>query len=110
MDNIIVIAQQLSKEGKIPTTALLKARLPKDTPLPMIIKGLKMWKENPHKEVQNTTKSALISTNKNENNDSFDTLLDARIEQAIAPLISEITQLKAKLTRLQKQCLTEDKN
>jgi hypothetical protein len=110
MDSIILIAQQLSKEGKVPTTALLKARLPKDVPLPAIIQGLKLWKENPRKEIEKPTNTAIISTAENKDGSSLDALLDGRIEQAIAPLISQINQLKIELANLQKQLIKEDKN
>ncbi len=76
MERIILIAQQLSREGKVPNTALIKARLPKNVPLPMIIQGLKMWKENPQKEINVATEPALTACAGNENSGSFDALLD----------------------------------
>lgn len=110
MDRIILIAQQLSKEGKVPTTALLKARLPKNVPLPTIIQGLKMWKDNPQKEIDIPTEPALTACAGSENSGSFDALLDARIKQALTPLISQINELKSEITELQKQLTKEDKN
>ena len=110
MDRIILIAQQLSKEGKVPNTALIKARLPKNVPLPMIIQGLKMWKENPQKEINIPTEPALTASAESENSSSFDALLDAKIKQALAPLVSQINELKTEIDNLQKQLTTEDKN
>ena len=110
MDRIILIAQQLSKEGKVPTTALIKARLPKDVPLPMIIQGLQKWKENPHKEINIQTEPALTACADSENSGNFDALLDARIKQALTPLVAQINELKTKIAALQKQLTTEDKN
>jgi len=110
MDRIILIAQQLSREGKVPTTALVKARLPKNVPLPVIIQGLKVWKENPQKEISAPTESALTADIDNENSGSLDALLDARIKQALTPLITQIDKLKAEIAALQKQLTTEDKN
>ncbi|MCW8996212.1 MAG: hypothetical protein OQK77_10415 [Psychromonas sp.] len=110
MDRIILIAQQLSKEGKVPTTALIKSRLPKTVPLPAIIQGLKMWKENPHKEIDCASPPNLDGSPSNQGVDSFDALLDAKIKQAIAPLITQINTLKAEISDLRKQFTTEDKN
>lgn len=110
MDRIILIAQQLSKEGKVPTTALIKARLPKNTPLPVIIQGLKEWKENPHKEIDIPTEPALTACTDSESSGSFDALLDAKIKQALTPLIAQIDELKTEIAALQKQLTREDNN
>jgi len=96
MDRIILIAQQIAKEGKTPNTAMLKARLPKNVPLPAIIQGLKMWQENPNKEIEMPTEPALIANAKTESG-SFDILLEAKIATMISPLKDEIEQLKAEL-------------
>lgn len=110
MENIILIAQQLSKEGKVPTTALLKARLPKTTSLPMIIQGLKMWKENPHKEINISAASSTITNTDATTCNSFDALIDSRIKQAIAPLVTQIKELKKEIVTLQKQLTMENTN
>jgi hypothetical protein len=99
MDRIILIAQQIAKEGKIPNTAMVKARLPKNIPLPTIIQGLKLWQENPNKEIQIPTEPALIANEKVENG-SFDALLEAKITTMLAPLKAEIEQLKAEINTL----------
>jgi hypothetical protein len=96
MDRIILIAQQIAKEGKTPNTAMLKARLPKNVPLPAIIQGLKLWQENPNKEINAPTEPALITNTKTELG-SFDILLEAKINEILAPLKNEIEQLKAEL-------------
>ena len=85
MDRIILIAQQIAKEGKTPNTAMLKARLPKNVPLPAIIQGLKLWQENPNKEINAPTEPALITNTKTELG-SFDILLEAKINEILAPL------------------------
>jgi hypothetical protein len=115
MDRIILIAQQIAKEGKIPNTAMIKARLPKNVPLPAIIAGLKSWQENPNKKIiseQAPTFDQHSATDMN----SFDALvdlkldaklnakLDTKIIKMITPLIKpledEIEQLKAELKAL----------
>ena len=99
MDRIILIAQQIAKEGKTPNTAMIKARLPKNIPLPTIIQGLKLWQDNPNKEIEAPTEPALIANTKTENG-SFDILLESKITEMLAPLKSEIEQLKAELKTL----------
>jgi hypothetical protein len=103
MDRIILIAQQIAKEGKTPNTAMIKARLPKNIPLPNIIQGLKLWQENPNKEIIGATEPALIANEKIEQG-SFDKLLaatiDSKIQTLTAPLKDEIQQLKANLKAL----------
>ena len=99
MDRIILIAQQIAKEGKTPNTAMLKARLPKNVPLPTIIHGLKLWQENPNKEIDTPTEPALIANAKTERG-SFDILLEAKITEMLTPLKDEIEQLRADLKTL----------
>ncbi|MCP4321785.1 MAG: hypothetical protein GY787_08025 [Alteromonadales bacterium] len=99
MDRIILIAQQIAKEGKTPNTAMVKARLPKNVPLPTIIQGLKLWQENPNKEIETATEPALIANTKSESG-SFDILLEAKIKEMLTPLKDEIEQLKAELKLL----------
>jgi len=108
MDRIILIAQQLSKEGKVPNTALIKSRLPKNIPLPMIIQGLKMWKENPHKEINIASQPTPHTVS--EESGSFDLLLDTKIQQALAPLLAEIKSLQIEVARLQQQLTKEEQN
>lgn len=105
MDSIILIAQQLKSEGKVPSTALIKSRLTIDVSLPMIIRGLKMWKENPDKEINQTTEPTPTNATKNE---TLEQLITLKVEQAIAPLKAEIIKLKTEIKRLNK-LTTEDK-
>ncbi|WP_022942443.1 hypothetical protein [Psychromonas hadalis] len=104
MDRIILIAQQIAKEGKTPNIAMIKARLPKNIPLPIIIQGLKLWLDNPNKEINVPTEPALMANEKTETTGSFDALLSAKIEAKIeillAPLKDEIKQLRAELKTL----------
>jgi uncharacterized small protein (DUF1192 family) len=99
MDRIILIAQQIAKEGKTPNTAMIKARLPKNVPLPAIIQGLKMWQDNPNKQIDKPTEPALVNNTATETG-SLDQLLAAKIELQLAPLKDQIEQLKAELKTL----------
>ena len=97
MDRIILVAQQLAKEGKIPNTALIKARLPKNTPLPVIIQGLKLWQENPNKQIDTPTELALTGATMQQMTGSIDEMINLKIAQAITPLTAEINELKNQL-------------
>lgn len=97
MDRIILVAQQLVKEGKTPTTALIKSRLPKNTPLPAIIQGLKQWQDNPNKQIDTPTEPSLTGTSSPSISGSIDEIIESKIAQAIAPLKEEINALKAKI-------------
>ena len=101
MDHIILIAQQIAKEGKTPNTASIKARLPKNTPLPMIIQGLKMWQENPDKEIESTPVATSNTTADKKESGTIDAIIEAKIEEKIAPLQKEISQLKDTITSLE---------
>lgn len=100
MDRIILIAQQIAREDKIPNIAMIKARLPKNIPLPTIIQGFKLWQDNPNKEINVPTEPALMANTKTEANGSFDALLNAKIELMLAPLRDEIKQLRVELKTL----------
>jgi len=108
MDRIILIAQQLSKEGKVPNTALIKSRLPKNIPLPLIIQGLKMWKENPQKEIN--IASLPTTHTATDNSVSLDRLLEIKINQALAPLHAQIKSLQTEVARLQQQLNQKEQN
>lgn len=107
MDRIILIAQQIAKEGKQPNTALIKARLPKNVPLPVIIQGLKIWMNDPDKVVNIP---AEVSASENlANNTNIDTLIDTKINQAIEPLIKQVELLTQQLIDLTKQLKIQEK-
>tara|TARA_R110001583_G_scaffold33530_5_gene113245 strand:- start:1352 stop:1696 length:345 start_codon:yes stop_codon:yes gene_type:complete len=100
MDRIILVAQQLAKEGKTPNTALIKARLPKNTPLPAIIQGLKLWQDNPNKQINTPTEPALTGAMIQQSDASLEQIINSKIEQAITPLKEEINTLKAQIEAL----------
>ncbi|WP_160060792.1 hypothetical protein [Psychromonas sp. L1A2] len=107
MDRIILVAQQLAKEGKTPNTALIKARLPKNTPLPAIIQGLKLWQDNPNKQINTPTEPALTGATAQQIVGSIDEIINSKIAQAITPLKEEISLLKAQLETLNNNITTK---
>jgi hypothetical protein len=46
-DEILILANQLANNGNKPTVALIKAKLNKKVPLPVIISTLKTWQHEP---------------------------------------------------------------
>ena len=101
MQQILLIAQQLSKQGKVPNVAMIKARLPKNVPLPVIIEGLKMWQKNPQQVLNEANTEPQEASSQAMLNNELETLLEQKIEQALAPLRDEIKRLKIALTQLQ---------
>ena len=45
IETVLHIAQQLHAEGKQPSVALIKARLPAPCPMPDVISGLQRWRQ-----------------------------------------------------------------
>ena len=45
IETVIQIAKQLQAEGKQPSVALVKARLPAPCPMPDVISGLQRWRQ-----------------------------------------------------------------
>ena len=104
MEHIILVAQQISNEGKTPTTALVKSRLPKNTPLAEIMQGVKLWKANPQQiiEIPNEeTQPASLAPLENGSVDALiNQLIDNKLNEKIADIISP---LKIQITALQKE-------
>ena len=46
-DEILILANQLANAGNKPTVAMIKAKLNKKVPLPVIISTLKVWQHDP---------------------------------------------------------------
>ena len=107
MEQIILVAQKIAKEGKTPTTALVKSRLPKNTPLAAIIQGLKLWKESPEQEVSEPLKEKPVSNDNLPVTGSIDSLVNDLIESKLnaitEPLNQQIANLNQQLTELKQE-------
>lgn len=80
------VLEQLQKEGKEPTVALVKARLTTQVPMPALITTIKSWKSAnrvPKVEVAATTKSESDRV--------------AELEKQVADLTKRLAALEAKL-------------
>lgn len=98
IDEINAIANEIANNKQKPTVALVKAKLSTNVPLPKIIATLKSWQHQP----EFTRKS--LMTKDLEVTTSIETTIDdsikAEIENAIAPLIVEINNLKKEIALL----------
>ncbi|MGB2078682.1 MAG: hypothetical protein ACPHV3_02780 [Vibrio sp.] len=84
------VLQSLSDEGKTPTVALVKARLPMNVPMPAIITAIKTWqnkKQVPKVEIAAQEKPQL----------------DPAVEQALEAMQQKINQLEARITQLERK-------
>ncbi|WP_094752290.1 hypothetical protein [Psychromonas sp. CD1] len=98
MHRIIAIAQQLSKEGKTPNTALIKARLPKNIALPLIIEGLRLWRDDPYQEIH-LEKFNTVPPDTSKKN--LDALIKMQIDEKLAPLYTQIKALQQRIILLE---------
>lgn len=87
---IIAICQQLSQQGKEPSVALIKARLSRPVPMPLIIGGLKQWRANPNIELEPTEQKQEPTSTPTES-----------LEQRVNVLEAEVKELKQIITKLQ---------
>lgn len=51
ISSVIKICQNLTEEGKTPTTALVKMRLKHPLPLAQVLKGLQLYQANPNQNI-----------------------------------------------------------
>ncbi|WP_354623429.1 hypothetical protein [Psychromonas sp. MME2] len=101
MQQILLIAEQISQQGKVPNVAMIKARLPKNVPLPLIIEGLRMWQKNPQQAFNEENNASQEASPQSTVSRELEALLEEKIEQALMPLRDEINRLKIALTELQ---------
>ena len=89
-EKIIAVCQQLSKEGKEPSVALVKSRLGQPLPMPLIIAGIKQWRANPNAELPQNTEAT-----------PSDSAPTQSLEQRVDTLEQEVKELKAVIKKLQ---------
>ena len=84
---IFKICQQLNEAGKDPSVALIKARLSRPVPLPQVIAGLKQWRNNTDKKMDNKVEES-------------DTVTPLNLEPRVEALESTVERLMKELERL----------
>ena len=88
-NEIIAICQQLEKEGKEPSVALIKSRMTKKAPMPVLITGLQQWRANPKAKVSFEKEELSKSSNEKSLQDRVTDL-----EAIVQELQQEIAALK----------------
>ncbi|MCW8831998.1 MAG: hypothetical protein OQK09_11045 [Colwellia sp.] len=92
-DEILTIANQIANSGNKPTVALIKARLKKSVPLPILISTLKGWQHEP-------SFIALPQTNEELANESNTDVSEAGSLREL--LNEELGQMKQEIAELKK--------
>lgn len=96
-DEILIIANKLANQGKKPSVALIKTKLSKPTPLPIIIQTLKSWQHDP--EFISITQNVLPKVQKTIKTSESDDI-SLKIEQALLPIKTELDEIKILLHKL----------
>ncbi|PKH05720.1 hypothetical protein [Moritella sp. Urea-trap-13] len=108
LQHIVDAANQLAREGKKPSVALIKSRITQPTNLREIIETLRKWTFDPNAKAPTTdtpeiTTAAAIT-------DPMTALIAkeiAAVREEIAPLRQEVSELKAEIAVLKKALSTQ---
>jgi len=104
-DEILILANKIANKGEKPTVALIKGKLSKKVPLPVIISTLKTWQHEPsfitlpeEKEVNTKKETANSLIQK--------TPFEQELHNELTHMKKEIVELK----QLVKQLIDQQKN
>ncbi|GAB3216053.1 hypothetical protein [Pseudaeromonas pectinilytica] len=89
IETVMQIARQLHAEGKQPSVALIKARLPAPCPMPDVITGIQRWRQQ---ATSNAGEEQPIAAARPLNP-----------EQSVDPLQVEIQQLRDEVSQLREE-------
>ena len=95
-EEILTIANKIANTGKLPSVALVKGRLTKTVPLPIIISILKAWQHEP----EYTTVVTNESVENKKNRQVEEANIEALIEIALIPIKQELAEIKLQLSTL----------
>lgn len=98
--HIFAVANQLAREGKKPTVALVKTRLANPVPMRELLEALKVWRFSP--DIAAETKNEAGEEQEAQPSSPDTAATEQLIAAAIAPLQDEITALRAELSALKK--------
>ena len=99
MHPVIQIAAQLSLEGKQPTMALVKTRLPQALPMLEVITELKRYKASPKQYQEQVKNGATATIEKNEQQNEE----KPSLQQQVDWLKRELTELKEVVANLKRR-------
>ena len=94
LDTVMSIAQQLAAEGRQPSVALIKSRLPAPCPMPDVILGLQRWRS------QQASVPAQTPTTAPRADDTPTPSLPDEWQAAVRPLQTELAALRQEVAQL----------
>lgn len=95
-DEILILANQLANAGHKPTVAMVKAKLHKKVPLPVIISTLRVWQHDP----------SFISKSEEQYDITEETNIAVETDNFRQNLNDELAQMKQEIIEL-KQLVTQ---
>lgn len=107
-DEILVLANQIANSGKKPTVALIKSKLNKSVPLPILISTLKNWQHEPS-FIALPQSAVELNTEVNTNASEAD-LLREHLNEELSQMKQEIIGLKKLIHELVAQQSSQAKN
>ena len=96
-DEILILANQIANKGHKPTVALIKNKLTKKLPLPVIISTLKAWQHEP--DFISLTQAQDHDSQLNQAPATHNTF-EHNVQQELAKMSKEIDELKQLVQQL----------
>lgn len=92
-DEILILANQIANKGNKPSVALIKAKLNKKVPLPIIISTLKTWRHDPS-YIKFPEKKQTITETKSEKSSIKTGSFEQELHNELTSMRKEILELK----------------
>lgn len=102
-DEILILANQIANKGNKPTVALIKTKLNKKVPLPLVISTLRNWQHEPNFISLPEDKHDMTKTTNTSNTEKA-------FEQELCDELVEIKKELFELKHLVKQLIDQQKN
>ncbi len=107
IETVMQIARQLQAEGKQPSVALVKARLPAPCPMPDVISGLQRWRQQSSPAADQADEQAPASQAEQTPQQPIDTPASAaelqQLRNEVASLREEVVMLRRSIRLLNEQ-------
>jgi len=107
LQHIVDAANQLAREGKQPSVALIKSRISQPANLREIIETLRKWSFDPNASVATADKSVVTAAAITDPITALIAREIAAVRAEIAPLRQQVSELKAEISALKKALLTQ---
>ncbi len=101
-DEILILANQIANKGNKPTVALIKTKLKKKVPLPVIISTLKTWKHEPS-FIALPDEKHIITEKESANSSTRTNSFEHELHNELASMKKEILELKTLVKQLIQQ-------